>query len=87
MKKLDRRKPGFHLTLKPAVSRDRIAALSATQQADLAYDVLGGVADKLTESGIDPDLVATAAIDLGRKLERLDGSPPRVVRLSRSPRS
>jgi hypothetical protein len=67
--------------LKATVARDQIAALAAEQQAELAYDVLGGVADKLTESGIDPDLVATAAWDLGHQLYRLDGSPVRVVRL------
>jgi hypothetical protein len=78
------RKPGFLLTVKATVPRDQIAALDATVQANLAYDLLGGAADKLTEYGIAPDLVATAAEDLGRTLLRLDGSPPRVYRLRKS---
>ena len=76
------RKLGFHLTLKATAPRNQIAALPAEDQANLAYDAFGAIADRLTECGIDPDLVATAASDLGHKLSRLDGSPLRVVRLS-----
>jgi hypothetical protein len=70
----------IHLTLKATAPRHQIAALSAEAQANLAYDVFGAVADKLTECGIDPDLVAATAQDLAHKLSQLDGSPPRVVR-------
>jgi hypothetical protein len=76
------RKLGFYLTLKATVPHDQIVALSAKDQATLAYDAFGAIADRLTECGIDPDLVATAAWDLGQKLLLLDGSPLRVVRLS-----
>jgi hypothetical protein len=75
------RKPGLRLTIKATAPRNQIAALPAKDQANLAYDAFGAIADKLTDCGIDPDLVATAASDLGHKLSRLDGSPRRVVRL------
>jgi hypothetical protein len=78
------RKLGFHLTLKAPAPRNKIAALPAEDQANLAYDAFGAIADRLMECGIDPDLAATAALDLGNKLSQLDGSPPRVVRPSHS---
>jgi len=52
------RKLGFHLTLKTAAPRSQIAALPAEDQANLAYDVFGTVADRLTERGIDPEIRA-----------------------------
>ena len=81
-----RTKIGIHLTLKPTVSRERIAALPIEDQAELAYDVLGGIADHLAECGIAPDLVAHAATDLGYKLTKLAGGPPRVFRFDRPKR-
>jgi hypothetical protein len=75
------RKLGFRLTLKATASRNQIEALPAKDQADLAYDVFGAVADQLTDYGIDPGLIAHAASDLGFELKRLDGSPRRFVRL------
>jgi hypothetical protein len=77
----DQRKPGFYLTLKATTPPNQIAALPAVDQANLAHKAFGALADKLTECGIAPDLVATAALDLGYELAKLDGSPPRVVRI------
>jgi hypothetical protein len=76
-----RRPPGFWLTLTASRPRDQVAALPIEQQAKLAHIVFGAVADRLTDCGIAPDLVATAATDLGHELLRLDGSPPRVFAL------
>jgi hypothetical protein len=73
---------GFHVTLKSSVPREDVAALPITDKVELAYAVLGGVADQLADFGIDPDLVAGAAWDLGHELTRIDGSPPRVFRLN-----
>jgi hypothetical protein len=78
---MNQTKPEFRLTLEATVSRDQMAALPITDQASLAYDLFGAVADKLTECGIAPDLVAGSACDLATTLARLDGSPRRVARL------
>jgi hypothetical protein len=76
---------GIHAVIKPTVSHDKIAALSIETKANLAYDVLSGIATQLEDVGIDPDLVASAAWDLGHELIRRDGSPPRVFRLNSKP--
>jgi hypothetical protein len=44
--------------------------LDAVSQATLAHK-FGEAADRLVDCGIAPDLVATAAGDLGREFERL----------------
>jgi hypothetical protein len=62
------------------LSREELGRMPADRQAGLAYDAFGHVADQLVEAGFEPDLVATAAWDLGQELMALDGSPSRVFR-------
>lgn len=70
-------KPEIFCALTTSMPRQQIAALSVEQKADLAYRALGSVADALAERGIELDLVARAALDLGSKLD--PGTPARVV--------
>jgi hypothetical protein len=79
-RKPKRRKPEIRVALS-LVSRERIAALPAEDQAQLAYDTFGAMADRLTDFGFAPDLIATAVSDLGHELSRLDGSPARVFKI------
>jgi hypothetical protein len=62
------------------LSREELGRMPADRQAGLAYDAFGHVADRLVEMGFAPDLVATAASDLGCELVALDGSPSCVFR-------
>jgi hypothetical protein len=61
--------------------RESLAKLSAVEQANLVYDLMGHIADRLADMGIRPSIIAQATYDLGRELEKRDGSPVEVVRI------
>ena len=60
-----------------------VQRLPLTEQANLAYALFGRVADGLADFGFDPSIVAQAATDLARDLDKLAGGPPRVVRIDK----
>jgi hypothetical protein len=64
-----------------AKSQKEIAGLPDTDQANLIYELLGYVTDRLPELGFDPSMVAQATYDLGHELLKRDGAPCRVIRI------
>jgi hypothetical protein len=52
-----------------------------TEQAEMANQLFGKVADSLIEFGFDPGMVEQACHDMALDLYRLDGSPPKVHRV------